>query len=316
MSRRYLAYGSNLCAEQLAQRGPAAVAGEVVELRDGRFVINRLGVATMLPVVRARTLGLTWYLTEACEAALDGFEGVATGHYRKTEIVAGEASALVYLSAEDRQGFARDGYLSRIDAAAARLGLPPSYRRELASWGTLVSPMLAKRVMREYRLSRNGVHGPHHWTRVLANGLSLAALTPGADAAVVELFALLHDCRRIDEDADLGHGERAAEFVRRLVDEGVVALAPERLAVLCDACERHEYGDISDDPTIGCCWDADRLELSRLGIRPRAEYLSTVAALNEALQAAAWQRGRKRELVVDFAERWAIAHQRSDEHQA
>ena len=109
MSRRYLAYGSNLCAEQMAQRCPAAVAGEVVELRDWRFVINRRGVATMLPVVGARTLGLTWYLTEACEAALDGFEGVATGHYRKTEIVAGEASALVYLSAEDRQGFARDG---------------------------------------------------------------------------------------------------------------------------------------------------------------------------------------------------------------
>jgi uncharacterized protein len=34
---------------------------------------------------------------------------------------------------------------------------------------------------------------------------------------------------------------------------------------------------LSDDPTIGTCWDADRLDLARegVGIQPRARYMST-----------------------------------------
>ena len=37
-------------------------------------------------------------------------------------------------------------------------------------------------------------------------------------------------------------------------------------------------GETTTDPTIGCCWDADRLDLGRVGIEPEAEYQSTVAA--------------------------------------
>jgi uncharacterized protein len=40
----------------------------------------------------------------------------------------------------------------------------------------------------------------------------------------------------------------------------------------------HDRGLVSDDPTIGAAWDADRLDLTRLGIRPRAALLSTGAA--------------------------------------
>jgi hypothetical protein len=31
------------------------------------------------------------------------------------------------------------------------------------------------------------------------------------------------------------------------------------------------------NPTIGCCWDADRLDLSRVGIEPDTELMSTDA---------------------------------------
>ena len=132
---------------------------------------------------------------------------------------------------------------------------------------------------------------PGHWLRVLENGRTLAAATPGADPALVELFALLHDSRRLDEDGDRGHGERAAAYVRDSRGEGMLDLGSERVALLAAACARHEMGEVSADPTIGCCWDADRLELARLGRRPIARLLSTAAALDPGIQAAAWQRG-------------------------
>jgi uncharacterized protein len=306
VTRRYLAYGSNLCAEQMARRCPAAVPGAVVALEGWRFVINRCGVATLLPVPGARTLGLVWQLTAPCEAALDGFEGVATGDYRKVEMLVGGEPALLYLEAEESPGFPRGGYLERILAAAERLDLPAPYRAELAAWGSAVTPALVQRVMRGYRLSRVGIHGPHHWLRVLENGRRLAALTPGADPAVVELFALLHDSRRLDDGGDRGHGERAAAFVQAVAAEGLFALEAARAERLARACARHEYGEVSAEPTIGCCWDADRLELSRLNRRPRARLLSTAAALAPMMQAGAWQRGQERATVPDFDAAWGL----------
>ena len=40
-----------------------------------------------------------------------------------------------------------------------------------------------------------------------------------------------------------------------------------------------QAGDVSTDATIQTCWDADRLDLGRVGIFPSAKYLSQEAAL-------------------------------------
>jgi uncharacterized protein len=53
-------------------------------------------------------------------------------------------------------------------------------------------------VLVEYALPLQGCHGPAHWARVLENGLRLSGQT-GANARVVQLFAVLHDCRRQNE---------------------------------------------------------------------------------------------------------------------
>jgi uncharacterized protein len=45
-----------------------------------------------------------------------------------------------------------------------------------------------------------------------------------------------------------------------------------RIDVLVDACTRHDKGFVSDDATIGVCWDADRLNLWGVGIVPDAEF--------------------------------------------
>ncbi len=128
----------------------------------------------------------------------------------------------------------------------------------------------------EYALPWNGTHGISHWTRVRENGLRLAPLT-GADPHVVELFAYLHDSKRLNERRDPGHGARAADFVRT-IQGSIIHLADENLERLIYACMFHTDGLIEADVTVQTCWDADRLDLGRVGIRPQARYLCTPAA--------------------------------------
>jgi len=151
-------------------------------------------------------------------------------------------------------------------------------------------PVLAA-ALRGYRLRRDGIHGPSHWFRVLRNGREIAALTAGADLLVVEVFALLHDCRRVNEHTDPQHGQRAAEYASRLGRSGGLGLSPAQLGLLMKACARHELGEVTNNATIGSCWDADRLELARLQRRPINTLLSTQAARDPELQAGAWDRG-------------------------
>jgi uncharacterized protein len=91
---------------------------------------------------------------------------------------------------------------------------------------------------------------------------------------VLVLFAVLHDARRIGDDHDPQHGERAAALARSL-DLGRFGVREDQLAVLEIACRDHTTGGVSNDPTIGTCWDADRLLLWRVGITPEARYMST-----------------------------------------
>ena len=96
----------------------------------------------------------------------------------------------------------------------------------------------------------------------------------GADVRVVRLFAVLHDARRKDEGSDLGHGQRGAELAREMRGT-LFDLDDDLFRELYDACAAHELGRVTPDPLIGTCWDADRLDLWRVGARPMPQYLST-----------------------------------------
>jgi uncharacterized protein len=61
------------------------------------------------------------------------------------------------------------------------------------------------------------------------------------------------------------------------------------MELLVTACSRHTCGSVSADPTIGTCWDADRLDLARFGIVPDPELLSTAAARSPAF--IVWAKG-------------------------
>lgn len=155
------------------------------------------------------------------------------------------------------------------------------------SW-TQVSPDLLDAIRAQYRLDWDGLHGHGHWLRVRENGLRLATTT-GADVVVVEYFAALHDACRWTEGRDIEHGPRAAEVVRAL-DATLLPLDDDRREILAQACRTHTTGTKTDDPTIATCWDADRLDLLRVGIRPDPRYLVTEAAREAEMMAWAMQR--------------------------
>lgn len=130
------------------------------------------------------------------------------------------------------------------------------------------------------------IHGPAHWAGVAAAGLILLDSTPDADPLVVLLFALFHDSMRRSDGHDPEHGKRGAKLARTMRDAGDFELEEARLLKLEEACISHDKGGTSMDPTIGVCWDADRLNLWRVGTKPKPALLSTPAARRLTEQAA------------------------------
>jgi len=144
------------------------------------------------------------------------------------------------------------------------------------------------------------IHGELHWRTVGANGLWVARSVDGVDTEVVFLFALLHDTMRLNDGHDPQHGRRAAAFAGELHAEGLLGIASSQLDVLLHACAEHADGTVSTDPTVGSCWDADRLDLPRVGVTPRPELFSTDSALFAT--DVARSRARRRSEPPEWAE--------------
>ena len=130
--------------------------------------------------------------------------------------------------------------------------------------------------------SGSWLHGEEHWRRVATNGLDLAAEV-GADSLVVVLFGIFHDSMRLNDGYDPAHGSRGAALAESL-NPDLIRLSADRLAVLQTACAGHTEGNTTADPTIGACWDADRLDLCRLGITIDSRFMSTASARTPVAQ--------------------------------
>ena len=74
---------------------------------------------------------------------------------------------------------------------------------------------LLQQVLDQFKLNRDGYHGPSHWARVRVHALEIGQIR-GADLLVVELFAFLHDSQRHSEGTDSQHVLRAAVPVASL----------------------------------------------------------------------------------------------------
>ncbi len=155
-------------------------------------------------------------------------------------------------------------------------------RVEARALTTLVAAVLSRAWRRD-----SPWHGEAHWRCVAATGLELGTALDGTDPVVVFCFGLLHDTRRENETYDPGHGPRAEAFAEELRAEGALVLDDPRFEALGEALRLHSNGQVSADPTIGACWDADRLHLPRVSIEPDPTLFSTSAAHGAARLSAA-----------------------------
>ncbi|OLV17482.1 hypothetical protein [Deinococcus marmoris] len=162
-------------------------------------------------------------------------------------------------------------------AAAQRLGVPV----RLLTLPESEAGSVRADLVAAFELGALSLHGPMHWQRVEQNAVKLAEAS-GGDVKVCRWFAVFHDAARVAEDQDKDHGARGAALVMKYRHR--LPLNEAQCFLLIEACRGHELGRVSEDPTIGACWDADRLELPRVGIMPRVELMSTEAGKLAAQQ--------------------------------
>ena len=166
----------------------------------------------------------------------------------------------------------------------------PSARVSIPDPAALVDAVLERSTGKN-----SAIHGQDHWKRVGAAGLALLPETPAADPSLLFLFALFHDSMRVNDGHDPRHGPRGAVLAREMRGEAF-DLDEAEMGTLGFACEEHTNGGVSSDPTVGVCWDADRLNLWRVGIRPDPRFLSTGAARDGGR--IKWARHLRRERVA------------------
>jgi uncharacterized protein len=147
-----------------------------------------------------------------------------------------------------------------------------------------------------------GKHGLSHWARVLETG-HLLADEMGANRDVVTLFAVFHDCRRRSEGRDSGHGTRAADVAMALRPDHI-DLSDQDFGLLTTACAHHTDGKTEADITVQCCWDADRLDLGRIGITPNDKLLCTPAARDKMLKRWAFERSQSKFVPSIVEDEW------------
>ncbi len=124
-------------------------------------------------------------------------------------------------------------------------------------------------------LPENSIHGLSHWRRVEKLGLMIAEEN-GADKEVISLFAYLHDARRENENTDPDHGKRAVILLDELIKADAVNMTSRQYEQLVQALSWHNAHDAkSADITVQTCWDADRLDLWRVGIIPDPNLMFT-----------------------------------------
>ena len=140
----------------------------------------------------------------------------------------------------------------------------------------LVQEVLARKHHIEF-----SVHGLQHWQRVERNGLFIAS-RDGGDVEVISLFALFHDSQRINDFEDPEHGARGASLATEFYKTGRLPITEAQLRLLTYSCNHHTDTLHHDDLTIRSCWDADRLDLTRIGVLPDPLMLNTPSAKSVA----------------------------------
>lgn len=135
----YFAYGSNMDRGEMERRCPGIIFSGPALLRGHRFIITRRGYASIVQDAAHVVHGLSWEATPAQLEALDHYESVGDGMYRRETLAVerpdgSRARMIVYVATDPRPGRPRPRYLELVIEAALREGLPAEYVAELRRW--------------------------------------------------------------------------------------------------------------------------------------------------------------------------------------
>ena len=127
-------------------------------------------------------------------------------------------------------------------------------------------------------------HGLPHWQRTERNGIILSTevrdgiscIREDINIKVVRMFAYLHDKCRLNNGADLEHGIRVANMLFSIRNTILQDLTDEEFSLLEKACRLHTTELRTGNLTIDTCFDADRLDLERVGIIPYHNKMATI----------------------------------------
>lgn len=135
---------------------------------------------------------------------------------------------------------------------------------------SIVPKIVLKKIIEEFYLKDSFIHGAAHWSRVYHYGHILSELND-FDKENIAFFSIFHDSKRFNDDYDPEHGLRGAEFFKKL--SKIIDITNEQKEIIYEACKKHNYQQEADSLEVGLCFDADRLDLWRVGINPNDDYL-------------------------------------------
>ena len=100
--------------------------------------------------------------------------------------------------------------------------------------------------------------------------------------------AALRGTRETHHAAWPQHGPRAAEYAAWARKRGLFELDDAAFELLKIACIGHSDGHTQADVSVQVCWDADRLDLGRVGIYPDSRRLCTGPTKHAGVIERAW----------------------------
>ena len=134
----HFAYGSNMSRTLMHRRCPTAVAIGTARLDRWRFIVTRDGYASIVPAPGEIVQGVLWRLAPRDLAAVNAYESLDSGLYRRRElpVLCGgqRVRALVYVGRERRAGRPKPGYQDLVVQAARDWQMPDDYVRALRRW--------------------------------------------------------------------------------------------------------------------------------------------------------------------------------------
>ena len=136
----YFAYGTNMDRAGMRLRCPEARGLGTAALDGWRLLVMRDGYVSIAPRAGAVVHGVLWRLGPRDLAALDAYEAVDAGLYRRQLLDVmhdGQSRAAeVYIGRSDAEGRPRPGHMSLVIAAAQSWGLPAAYLEEMRQWSS------------------------------------------------------------------------------------------------------------------------------------------------------------------------------------